>query len=342
MPVAQAKALIDDHGDDPAALEQARALLQRVIDVDPRDSQSHVQMARYLIMAYVKDEEGDRDLLNHADGQLAWAFRLDARNADAYEILGSLRRSQKRYDEALEALRSAQAIGTSNPWLYYDFAKAYMGSGRWAEAAQSLRTLEREPGNSHWPPRVEPALEDAWLAIHLHDGDASAVARDYARMHAHNAGTDAASSNHALFLLGGKNDPDAAIAEAKRLLAKYPDDWHGRRVLALAQYLKWDQLRERNREAALRFRAAADSVSSDRAGLITTAVPWLAGSKALQHLVLALHAEVLSLDAMDAPGSTALLCAIDCNTRTRSIGCSVTAPTPMSRTRPASPRSSGP
>lgn len=313
--VAQARSLLEDHGDDIAAIERAHGLLLEVQKTDPRNSPAHVEMARYFLMlAWQKGGTDDQYDMNHAEGELALAERLDPRNADAYELMGSTKRAEARYVEALKDLRTAQDLGMTNPWLYINLAKTYVGMGRWTEAAQTLHALERQPGRPQWPAGVESGLTEQWLAVHRHAGDMAAIGRDFATLHMRNPDMGDLRDDHALFLLGGQNDPDAAIAEADRILAHHPDDWRAPRVRALARMVKWDQLRIRDPQGALRFRATTEAAMPYRAGFLTTGAPWLGRSARLQHLVLALHSEGLSLDAKDVTGSTALLCAIHCAT----------------------------
>ncbi|RYF41477.1 MAG: ankyrin repeat domain-containing protein [Comamonadaceae bacterium] len=117
---------------------------------------------------------------------------------------------------------------------------------------------------------------------------------------------------YARFLLGWRDDPDAAIAEATAALNVTP----GRNpldALALAQYVKWDQLRESDPARARQYLESARLHFPDQASVIRSAVGGLGKSSALQHLVLTLVAEGASLDARAADGYTPLLCAITCD-----------------------------
>ncbi len=352
--VETAKQLLALHGEDLDAREEARSLLEKVLAIDPQHSNAHVELARYYIksgywngkpysestldhaddvlrsalsfnpvdaetyaLLGVLRLDQDRDeewlaALRKADDELRLALRSNPRNAEAYVLLGVLRLDQDRYEESLAALRKAEALGTDNPWLHADRAVTYEKLGRWDDAARSLHKLDHRRDRSRWPQNFKAALPGIWLYLQHHDGDVRGAERTY--RHAPAWLGFGSRDDHALFLLGPKNDPDGAIAETNKAIALYPKARWFRRTLALAQYVKWDQLRKTNPVKAKTYRAAAEAGMPNHGEVFVHATIWLGRSAVLQHLVLALHAEGWSLDSVGSTGITPLICSIECAT----------------------------
>ncbi len=311
--VAKATALLDNHGDDGNAQEDARRMLDQVVGANPHHAQAHVEMARYhLKVGYSPGSFASKDILESADAELKLALAADVGNANAYVLLGVLREDQERYDESLAALRKAEAIGTDNPWLYINYADTYIDTGQWKQAAQSLQRLDRERARrGGLPANIEAGMANSWLAIHKHDHDPVASNGDYQRKLVADPNSAWLHGNYAYFLLGGMDDPDAAIIEANHAL-RLMDYPMAHRTLGLAQYVKWDQLLASYPLKAKAFRLAAEKNLPEHATALTHSATWLGSNRKLQHLVLTLHAEGLSLDARDEDGYTAVECAVTC------------------------------
>jgi tetratricopeptide (TPR) repeat protein len=310
--VSKAHDLLDRLGGSPEHLEEARQLLQSVLQTEPGDVQAHVEMTRYeLDMGADGWGRLRRDAAGRAGRQLATAQRIDPDNVKVLVLVGKLREDMHHYPEAIAALDQAKTLGTPNPRLYINYATTDAAMGRWEQSAASLRALTSE--KAHLDPLtdgMQGAVDSAWLKIHEHNQDIPALEAEYQRMIARSPCSACAHAGYASFLLAWRNDVDGAVKEAhiaNGLAAGYGGD-----ARALADYVKWDQLRERDPAAARRFLESARSWMPDRNLVVRHALPVLAHSPLLQHLVASFVAEGLSLNAADDEGYTALLCAISC------------------------------
>jgi tetratricopeptide (TPR) repeat protein len=310
--VSRAHELLDRWGGSAEHLEEARQLLQSVLQAEPSQVQAHVEMARYEL-----DTGADgwgrlrRDAAGRAGRQLAAAQKIDPDNTNVLVLLGKLREDVHHYPEAIAALDQAKALGTPNPWLYINYATTDAAMGRWEQSAASLRTLASE--KVHLDPLtdvMQGAVDSAWIKIHEHNQDNPALAAEYHRMIARSPCSACAHASYAGFLLAWRNDVDGAVDEANK--ANGLAEGYGSDTLALANYVKWDQLRTHDPVAAQRFLEAAESSMPDRNRMVRYALPGLGRSPLLQHLVASFVADGLSLDAADDEGYTALLCAISC------------------------------
>jgi hypothetical protein len=293
-------------------LEEARQLLQSVFQAQPADIQAHVEMARYEMDMGADDQGRLRsDAATRAGRHLAAAHNIEPDNANALVLLGKLREDMHHYPQAIAALDRAKALGTSNPWLYINYATTDAAMGRWEQSAASLRALMSD--RAHLGPLtdgMQGAVDAAWIKIHEHNQDIQSLAADYHRMLVRSPCSACAHAGYANFLLAWRNDVDGAINEANK--ANSLAEGSGGDTLALANYVKWDQLRNRDPVAAQRFLDAASSWRPDRNGVVRYALPGLVHSPLIQHLVASFIAEGLSLDVPDDEGFTTLVCAISC------------------------------
>ncbi|HEY2346800.1 MAG TPA: ankyrin repeat domain-containing protein [Xanthomonadaceae bacterium] len=310
--VSRAHELLDRWGGSPEHLEEARQLLQSVLQAEPSHVQAHVEMARYELDMGADDwGRLRRDAAGRAGRLLAAAQKIDPDNANVLVLLGKLREDIHHYPEAIAALDRAKALGTPNPWLYINYATTDAAMGRWEQSAASLRALTSE--KAHLDPLTDGmrgAVDNGWIKIHEHNRDVRALAAEYHRMIARSPCSACAHASYAVFLLAWRNDIDGAVDEANR--ANGLAEGYGGDTLALADYVRWDQLRNHDPVAAQRFLEAAQSWMPDRNRMVRYALRGLGRSPLIQHLVASFVADGLSLDAADDEGYTALLCAISC------------------------------
>ena len=309
--VAEVHDLLDGWDGDQEVLERVDQQLQSVLQANPQHVQAHVEMARYYLDMGNEGNQVNREALGHAGRELDQAEKIEPDNANVQVLLGKVREDLHHYPDAIAALDRAKALGTHNPWLYLNYASTDAAMGRWEQSALSLRMLESEkPRLDPFTGSMQDASDNAWLAIHKHDQDTTAMAADYQRMIARSPCSYCAHAGYAGFLLAWRSDVDGAIDEANKadgLMQGAGDD-----TLALAEYVKWDQLRDRDPAQAKRYLESARARMPDRDKVVRNALSGLGKSPLLQHLVATFIAEGSSLETVDDEGYTALLCAIAC------------------------------
>jgi adenylate cyclase len=169
---AEARRLERDRATDPDALddamrgwavyhrpfsregrEEARRLFERALAKDPDAVDALVGLAQVLAANTLEgwSAEPDEDRAR-ADALLRRALDLEPNRAATHFVLGVLRRSQGRLDEAAEALRAAIALDRNyaRAYLQLGFALTFMGrpDEAIALARQSQRLNPRDPNAS--------------------------------------------------------------------------------------------------------------------------------------------------------------------------------------------------
>lgn len=125
---------IDHHSRD--GLQQAKKLLDQLLIENPKYVPAYIQLARYQ-----ETVERNQKGLKAAEQTLNTALNLDKKNAEVYIVLGDNLYWQNRLDEAEKALKSASDLGTSNLWLYVNYARVFIKKGQNDKAIEYLEKL---------------------------------------------------------------------------------------------------------------------------------------------------------------------------------------------------------
>ena len=124
---------------DPSGRAEAREAAELALKLDPKLSDSHLAMGRFLFQV-----EWD---WNAAEAELRRAIALDPNNADAlYEMANLLSAVMGHFDEAAELAQRAVARDPLYAWNYQQLAGVYYFSARLADAEVANRkALELSP-----------------------------------------------------------------------------------------------------------------------------------------------------------------------------------------------------
>jgi len=109
--------------------DEAKAAFEAELEVDPRNAQA---------LAYLGDIELKRNDPDKAIPLLDKAVQLRTDIRVAYLDLGTIFSQQKKYPEALAALRHAEKIDPAQPDAHYRLARLYREMGKSAEADQEF------------------------------------------------------------------------------------------------------------------------------------------------------------------------------------------------------------
>lgn len=136
--VKQATSLIDQFMDyyNAKTLAEAKQLLDQLLIENPKYVPAYIQLARYQELA-----ERNQKGIKLAENTLNTALNLDKKNADVYILLGDNLFFQDRLAEAENALNAANSLGTSNLWLYVNYARVFVKKGQHAKAIEYLEKL---------------------------------------------------------------------------------------------------------------------------------------------------------------------------------------------------------
>jgi len=314
--LAQATAILDRVGPDESALLHAQELLQQVVQSHPENSQAHVELARArLKLGFDPDEynQANADALRDAESELRLAIKADPVNANAFVLMGMLRVDQGQPEQGLAALRKAESLHSTNPWLELNRAHAFISLDRWQEAEQSLHAEERRIATdpASIPGGVPITLNWSWWKIHSKTHAYAELGRDLDQAIALQPNYWWFYTDRSRYRLGAHSDLAGAEQDAEHAM-KLSHGGYAEIMLALINYVKWDQLRESDAKRSEAFLQKAEALSTDRFEMLMFGMEYLGINPSLQHLMLTFHAQGMSWDTVDSQDFPAMVCAVDC------------------------------
>ena len=257
--LARARDLINAYRGDASLLDRARVDLEEILRQNPSFAPAYREFARYFIkrghINYLRFAPGSLEL---AEESLKKAITIDPDYADAYVLFGHLYRLMDRPEEAKLALKKAEAIGTSLPWLHLNWADILLDEGRNDEAAQKYRTvINSKTRNKSAMTAAFEGLTRYYESI----GNLDGADEIYRKKIAYEPDSAWNHGNYAEFLLCVRDNFDAAIQRARDALDRM-NYGAGRYFLAAALYRKWAHfvVVEKDREGGARYFKEAQSI----------------------------------------------------------------------------------
>lgn len=127
---------------------EAERLLREAIATDPSYSRPHVALARLYLFGNVFSTRATRDVVAGATQAAADALALDAEDAEAHAVRGSLAaRHEYDWEAAERHLRHALELDPYSAWAHNTLAQDVLApQGRWQEAVEeNRRAIELDP-----------------------------------------------------------------------------------------------------------------------------------------------------------------------------------------------------
>ncbi|HWJ57418.1 MAG TPA: tetratricopeptide repeat protein [Vicinamibacterales bacterium] len=140
------------YGVSPAQSDEITKRLARFVALKPRDANGQYY---YAMSLWRTPATGDGPDLARVEALLRKAAALDARHAKARVQLGILLSEQRRWPEAIEALRAAIALEPDLAQAHFRLAQAYRRTGQAALADRELAEFERLKPRDAPPPVPE-------------------------------------------------------------------------------------------------------------------------------------------------------------------------------------------
>jgi tetratricopeptide (TPR) repeat protein len=319
--LAEARSAIDSYGGQPEPLLRAEAILDRILTENPRDHRAWRERGRLIQVSglaggQAREYQGHSydigvyrtGTLEAAEAAIRESIRIKPDFAQGYVLLGHVLTEQERKDEAADALRQAEALGTDDPWLDLNWAALHESRAEPAAAAARWRKVLDGPTTD---PRARGAATDR-LADHYgrqgkHD---IAVAIYRAQIDRSVPGQRAWRHSNLAGYLSGIGRYDEAIAHARQALA-IMDFGAARHVLAHALFERWAELVAAGRvqEASALFEEAA-GLKPDLEALMIGIAPKPERRGLARTLV---EQGKVSVNARARDGSTPLLIAVNNN-----------------------------
>lgn len=227
--------------------EQAKALLQRVLQLSPADPTANNGMSIVL------------SNLGQSEGALMYAQRATAgapHDANMLNTLGTAYNGLERHDEARKVLETALAIEPANPFIRITLCNALWGVKQFTAATEVLaKGLELVPNHPELAARIAPQL------VLLGRGD-EAIARCKAALAAHPGAVEPAIKLCSTIVYASHATP-SEIAEVHRAYGRSLAAQHPTPVRSFANTKEPDrQLRVAFLSADLRHHSVAFFVES--------------------------------------------------------------------------------
>ncbi len=128
------------YGVSPAQSDEITRRLARFVELTPTDANGQYYYAMALWRA---PSTGDGPDLARVEALLRKATALDARHAKARVQLGILLSEQRRWPEAIQALRAAIALEPDLAQAHFRLAQAYRRTGQASLADRELAIFEK-------------------------------------------------------------------------------------------------------------------------------------------------------------------------------------------------------
>ena len=242
--VLKARDLLDSTSGPEGKLKKADDLLRVVLEKSPNFAPALREYGRLYIRAgHVNSNNFRSGSLNPAEASILKSIEVEPNYADSYVLLGHLYTIMNRDAEAQLALEKAEKIGTKNPWLHLNWADLLVKRKQYAAAIPHYQIVVE--GKSKTKSIHSSALFGlAMVYWHLNQFDKSKEM--HKKVIAYDPDNAWNWGNYASFLLYSFNEPDAAIANARKALT-IKDYGAARFTLACALYTKWALLQQNSK-----------------------------------------------------------------------------------------------
>jgi Tfp pilus assembly protein PilF len=138
----EARALLSGWSGQGEILDLAAEKLLKAVQANPNYAKAYIELCRLHIMAGYRYSNVFEPLsLNTAERAILKAVELAPRDADAYILMGHLYINMNRISDATRALKTAEEIGTDNPWLDLNWADVLEKMGQDERALQKVRAV---------------------------------------------------------------------------------------------------------------------------------------------------------------------------------------------------------
>jgi len=277
----------------------ARHILERLIESNPRFTQAYVELAR-VAMKMNWSPEG----LHQAENLLDSALRIQPDSANAKILLGYVYVQQKRFPQAASLFAQAAKSDTNNTWLWVNWGELLILEGKPDQAILKYREVIQRSMRSDTYDRARLDAYSHLVALLRDRNDLDGMEALYKQRIQDFGSGSCYSAEYSLFMLNVRGDAQGAIDLTRRALKQNCDDSESRSILGLASYVKWATAEGAQSTAALnqaRIFMPAGPTAFYRLASSDHTVP------ALEKLLTTGE----SLDVKDNQGMTALALAVE-------------------------------
>jgi tetratricopeptide (TPR) repeat protein len=233
--------------DQGAQLKRAKVLLERLVEINPRNDAAFVEMARVAM----KQQWGPEGL-SQAEAFIRSALQIRPDSVNAKILLGYVYANQKRYKEADSLFAEASKSDPPNLWLGTNWGEMLEQQGKTSAAIAKYREVLGHPPKQDTYDRARRHAARRLMALLASSKDLDTVEALHKQLTSDYGADNCFGVGYARFLVQQRGDAAAAMGMARRASTSRCDEEAARRVLGLAHYLAWSQTKEPDRAEALR------------------------------------------------------------------------------------------
>ncbi|UTA48262.1 hypothetical protein L1F30_01670 [Simiduia sp. 21SJ11W-1] len=244
----RARALLDSWRGQGQRLDEAGNILQHILEKDSNYAPAYRELGRLYIMAgHINYDNFERGSLPPSEFAILKSIEIEPEYADSYVLLGHLYTQMKRYKDAENSLKKAEAIGTEIPWLHLNWAGLLEQYGRYQEAMQRYQyVVEKGTNNRKAYASALAGITTMYRKMRQYDKANESFKKEieYEPDNAWSWG------DYSSFLLFTYNDVDGAIKNGREAI-NIMNYGMGRFTLGCALYTKWAMLKDNPATALL-------------------------------------------------------------------------------------------
>ena len=237
---ARADAILDASDGDAARLDEARALVEQSIALDPAAPRARAIQARQVLLAGTTEEGVRPSAIGKARVILEQATELQPRDGRVFALLAHVNLQAKGDDIAQmhvwRELKNAESLDPNDPWYLYALAE-YHASGRGSRDLQP-ELLEKAIAAGLSSRAELRAAYDILLPQYVAAGDRAKTSAAFAARAALDPKDAVLRDGHARNLVAYGGDYEDAERIAREAIA-ISDSAHARGTLSLALYAQW-------------------------------------------------------------------------------------------------------
>jgi len=205
-----------------------------LIEEDARYTEAYVDLAR---IAYRSNwgPEG----LHQAENLLSSALQIEPDNVNAKILLGYIYTHQHRFEQAQALFSEVAKSDPPNLWLWAHWGESLLMQHKTDAAIAKYRETLRRPVTHDTYDRARNDAYRNLLAITQERKDLDGMEALYKQRVSDYGPGSCYSADYARFMLQVRGDTQAAIDLARRALNKDCEDSESRKILGLAEYVKW-------------------------------------------------------------------------------------------------------
>ena len=227
-----AVALIDS--EEPSQLNDARSILERLIEENPKFDAGYVELARVAM----KSNWGPQGL-HQAETLLMSALQIRPDNVNAKILLGYVYSHEEHFAKAEALFSEAAAAKSNNLWLWSNWGELLTMEGKTDQAMLKYRQAIAHPMTHDTYDRARVFAYDKLLKLLEVRKDLDGMEALYKQQVAEFGPGSCYTADYARFLLQVRGDTQGAIDLATGALHQSCDDSESREILGLGEYVKW-------------------------------------------------------------------------------------------------------